>query len=50
VLEGKPLVSGAILRFEGQVTTILPGDGHCYPFLKMHCFRRMTHSRKLKLP
>jgi adenylyltransferase/sulfurtransferase len=30
VLEGKPLVSGAILRFEGQVTTILPGDGHCY--------------------
>lgn len=30
VLEGKPLVSGAILRFEGQVTTILPGEGHCY--------------------
>ncbi len=30
VLSGKPLVSGAILRFEGQVTTILPGDGHCY--------------------
>lgn len=26
----KPLVSGAIHRFEGQVTTILPGDGHCY--------------------
>ncbi|MDA8174472.1 MAG: molybdopterin-synthase adenylyltransferase MoeB [Nitrospiraceae bacterium] len=26
----KPLVSGAILRFEGQVTTVLPGDGHCY--------------------
>ncbi|MGE5299921.1 MAG: molybdopterin-synthase adenylyltransferase MoeB [Acidobacteriota bacterium] len=26
----KPLVSGAILRFEGQVTTILPGDGPCY--------------------
>lgn len=26
----KPLVSGAILRFEGQVTTILPGEGHCY--------------------
>jgi len=30
VLLRKPLVSGAILRFEGQVTTILPGDGHCY--------------------
>jgi adenylyltransferase/sulfurtransferase len=27
---GKPLVSGAILRFEGQVTTIVPGEGHCY--------------------
>jgi adenylyltransferase/sulfurtransferase len=26
----KPLVSGAILRFEGQVSTILPYDGHCY--------------------
>jgi adenylyltransferase/sulfurtransferase len=30
VMLGKPLVSGAILRFEGQVTTILPHDGHCY--------------------
>ncbi len=30
VLSGKPLVSGAILRFEGQVTTILPKEGHCY--------------------
>lgn len=30
VLAGKPLVSGAILRFEGQVTTILPTKGHCY--------------------
>jgi len=30
VLKGKPLVSGAILRFEGQATTILPGKGHCY--------------------
>ena len=30
VLSGKPLVSGAILRFEGQVTTIIPGEGHCY--------------------
>ncbi len=29
-MAGKPLVSGAILRFEGQVTTILPGDGPCY--------------------
>jgi molybdopterin/thiamine biosynthesis adenylyltransferase len=26
----KPLVSGAILRFEGQVTTIIPGEGPCY--------------------
>ncbi|MDA8082918.1 MAG: molybdopterin-synthase adenylyltransferase MoeB [Nitrospiraceae bacterium] len=30
VLARKPLVSGAILRFEGQVTTIVPGEGHCY--------------------
>lgn len=30
VLAGKPLVSGAILRFEGQVTTIIPKQGHCY--------------------
>ncbi|MFZ5997355.1 MAG: HesA/MoeB/ThiF family protein [Nitrospirota bacterium] len=30
VLAKKPLVSGAILRFEGQVTTIMPGEGHCY--------------------
>jgi len=30
VMTGKPLVSGAILRFEGQVTTIIPGEGHCY--------------------
>ncbi|MBF0591482.1 MAG: molybdopterin-synthase adenylyltransferase MoeB [Nitrospirae bacterium] len=30
VLASKPLVSGAILRFEGQVTTILPRQGHCY--------------------
>lgn len=30
VLMRKPLVSGAILRFEGQLTTILPGEGHCY--------------------
>lgn len=30
VMLKKPLVSGAILKFEGQVTTILPGEGHCY--------------------
>jgi molybdopterin/thiamine biosynthesis adenylyltransferase len=30
VMARKPLVSGAILRFEGQVTTIVPGDGPCY--------------------
>ncbi|MBF0318083.1 MAG: molybdopterin-synthase adenylyltransferase MoeB [Nitrospirae bacterium] len=30
VIASKPLVSGAILRFEGQVTTILPRQGHCY--------------------
>ncbi|MDA8169234.1 MAG: molybdopterin-synthase adenylyltransferase MoeB [Nitrospiraceae bacterium] len=30
VMLKKPLVSGAILRFEGQVTTLLPHDGHCY--------------------
>ena len=30
VMLRKPLVSGAILRFEGQVATIMPGDGPCY--------------------
>jgi adenylyltransferase/sulfurtransferase len=30
VLLGKPLVSGAIHRFEGQVMTYLPGRGPCY--------------------
>lgn len=30
VMMKKPLVTGAILRFEGQVTTVLPGDGPCY--------------------
>jgi len=30
VILKKQLVSGAILRFEGQVTTILPGKGPCY--------------------
>jgi adenylyltransferase/sulfurtransferase len=30
VMLGKPLVSGAVLGLEGQVTTILPREGHCY--------------------
>jgi adenylyltransferase/sulfurtransferase len=30
VILGKPLVSGAIHRFEGQVLTCLPGRGPCY--------------------
>jgi adenylyltransferase/sulfurtransferase len=30
VLQRKPLVTGAVWRFEGQVTTILPHDGPCY--------------------
>ncbi len=30
VLMQKPLASGAILKFEGQITTIVPGKGHCY--------------------
>jgi len=30
VIMKKKLVSGAILGFEGQLTTILPGEGHCY--------------------
>lgn len=30
VLMQKPLVSGAVLKFEGQITTIVPGKGHCY--------------------
>lgn len=30
VMAKKPLVSGAILRFEGQVTTVVPGEGPCY--------------------
>jgi len=30
VMTKKPLVSGAILRFEVQVTTIVPGEGACY--------------------
>ncbi|MDR4499497.1 MAG: molybdopterin-synthase adenylyltransferase MoeB [Candidatus Scalindua sp.] len=30
VLTGKPLSHGSIFRFEGQVTTILPGKSPCY--------------------
>jgi molybdopterin/thiamine biosynthesis adenylyltransferase len=30
VLSGKPLSHAGILRFEGHVTTILPGKGPCY--------------------
>lgn len=30
VLANKPLVHGAILRFDGQVFTIVPGEGPCY--------------------
>ncbi len=30
VLLGKPLVHGSVFRFEGQVTTVLPGQGPCY--------------------
>jgi molybdopterin/thiamine biosynthesis adenylyltransferase len=30
VFTGKPLVHAGILRFEGQVTTIVPGQGPCY--------------------
>jgi len=30
VMAGKPLSHGSILRFEGQATTILPGQGPCY--------------------
>jgi len=29
-LAGKPLSHGAVLRFEGQLTTIVPGQGPCY--------------------
>lgn len=32
----KPLVHGAIFGFEGQATTILPGDGHCYRCIYHH--------------
>jgi molybdopterin/thiamine biosynthesis adenylyltransferase/rhodanese-related sulfurtransferase len=30
VLMGKALVHGSVFRFEGQVTTVLPGQGPCY--------------------
>jgi adenylyltransferase/sulfurtransferase len=30
VMAGKPLCHAGILRFEGQATTILPGQGPCY--------------------
>ncbi|HMK61628.1 MAG TPA: molybdopterin-synthase adenylyltransferase MoeB [Dissulfurispiraceae bacterium] len=30
VIMKKRLVSGAVNGFEGQLTTILPGEGHCY--------------------
>lgn len=30
VMLGRPLVHAGILRFEGQVTTIVPGEGPCY--------------------
>ncbi|MDK2834788.1 MAG: sulfate adenylyltransferase subunit 2 [Methanolobus sp.] len=36
VLAGKPLSHGSIFRFEGQVTTILPGKGPCYRCLFEH--------------
>ncbi|RYZ34969.1 MAG: molybdopterin-synthase adenylyltransferase MoeB [Myxococcaceae bacterium] len=30
VLAGKPNIHGSVFRFEGQVTTFLPGQGPCY--------------------
>ena len=30
VMRGKPNIHGSIFRFEGQVTTFLPGQGPCY--------------------
>ncbi|NPD30153.1 molybdopterin-synthase adenylyltransferase MoeB, partial [Corallococcus exiguus] len=30
VLLGKPNIHGSVFRFEGQVTTFLPGQGPCY--------------------
>ena len=36
VIIKKPLITGAILRFEGHVTAIIPGDGPCYRCLFEH--------------
>ena len=30
VMANKPLVTGAIFKFEGQLTVVVPGDGPCY--------------------
>ena len=30
VMAKKPLVTGAIFKFEGQLTVVVPGDGPCY--------------------
>ncbi|MCY1035698.1 molybdopterin-synthase adenylyltransferase MoeB [Corallococcus sp. BB11-1] len=30
VLAGKPNIHGSVFRFEGQVTTFIPGEGPCY--------------------
>lgn len=30
VMSRKPLVTGAIFKFEGQITVIMPGEGPCY--------------------
>jgi adenylyltransferase/sulfurtransferase len=30
VMAKKPLVTGAVLKFEGQLTVIVPGEGPCY--------------------
>ncbi len=30
VMSKKPLVTGSIFRFEGQLTVVIPGDGPCY--------------------
>lgn len=30
VVEGKPLVTGAIAEFEGQLTAVIPGESPCY--------------------
>ncbi len=30
VMSKKPLVTGAIFRFEGQLTVVIPGEGPCY--------------------